>query len=93
MGTALGLLEALEAVREETIPGLTIPFSVTHGMEDQAVLPEGSFFLMEHSQTPAEDKQFNKIEGGYHDVYSEKEAEQTMMLEVKWIKEQIAKKK
>lgn len=93
LGTALGMLEALECVRQEVIPSLTVPFSVNHGTHDESVLPEGSKFLMENAQTAAEDKVMNDIEGGYHDVYSEKDAEQTMMLEIKWVNEQIAKRK
>lgn len=92
LGTALGLLEGLEAVRE-VILGFKVPFSINHGTEDHSVLMEGSTFLMEKSDTPPEDKVLNKIEGGYHDVYSEAEAEKTMMLEIQWIKEQISKKK
>lgn len=92
LGTALGLLEALESVREEVIPGFKVPFSINHGTADESVLIEGSIFMMENSATPDEDKILNKIEGGYHDLYSEVDAEKTMMLELNWIKEQIAKK-
>ena len=93
IGTGLGLLEATEAVRAEAIPGFKIPFSINHGTADAAVLPKGSEFLFENSDTPPEDKVYNKIEGGLHDLYSEKEAEQTMQLELDWISKQIAKKK
>ena len=93
LGTALGLLTALETVREEVIPGLKIPFSINHGTHDEAVLIEGSEFLWDRSDSPADDKAFNKIEGGFHDLYSELEAEKTLGLEIKWIKEQIAKKR
>lgn len=92
LGTALGLLTGLEAAQAEAIPGFKVPFSINHGDKDESVLMDGSIFMMEKSDTPAEDKVLNKIEGGYHDVYSEKEAEQSMMLEIKWINEQIAKK-
>ena len=92
LGTALGLLTALEAVQAKAIPGFKVPFSINHGDKDESVLIEGSDFMMEKSDTPAEDKVFNKIAGGLHDVYSEVEAEETMKLELNWINEQIAKK-
>ena len=34
LGTAVALLSAMEAVREDSIPGLNIPFCVAHGEND-----------------------------------------------------------
>jgi hypothetical protein len=61
LGTALGLLEALESVRQDVIPGFTVPFMINHGTNDESVLIEGSIFLFENSATPAEDKVLNKV--------------------------------
>ena len=119
LGTALGMLEALETVRQDVIPGFKVPVMINHGTDDKSVLIDGSIYLFENCATPAEDKTLNKvsllylshhmlfsfrlgpivltiawaqIEGGYHDLYSQKDAEETMKLELKWINEQLAKK-
>lgn len=42
LGTAANLLSALEAVREEAIPGFKMPFCIVHGTEDAGVPIEGS---------------------------------------------------
>jgi len=91
LGTALGLLTALESVRADIIPGFTAPFSINHGTKDYAVLMEGSEFMMEHAKTPKEDAVLNKIPDGYHDMYSELNAEEILDLEIKWIQQQLDK--
>ncbi|CAB9527221.1 Monoglyceride lipase [Seminavis robusta] len=93
LGTALGLLEAIETVQAQAIPGFTIPFSINHGTEDYGVPISGSEYMMDKADTPAEDKALNKIEGAYHNLYTSEDAKDRMNLEMKWIKEQIEKQK
>lgn len=65
LGTATNLLSATEEVREKVIPGLTVPFCVCHGSDDMAVLISGSEYLIEHSNTPQEDRTFFRQIGAY----------------------------
>jgi hypothetical protein len=43
LGTALGLLTATECVRNDVIPGITVPFTINHGDEDASVPIEGKY--------------------------------------------------
>lgn len=92
LGTAVGLLSALEEVRETAIPGLTIPFAVAHGTDDICVPIAGTEFLLEHARTPEDDRAVHRVVGGYHDIFSEETREETMMFFMKWMNDRISKK-
>lgn len=93
LGTAAGLLGAIETVQADVCPGFSVPFTINHGTKDYSVPLAGSEYLMEKSATPPEDKVLNKIEGGFHDLYSEKEGPEYMQKEIDWINGQISKKR
>lgn len=84
LGTAVGLLKALEAVRE-IIPGLTVPFCINHGDEDLGVPLAGSEYMMMHAKTDKKDKTLNVVKGGYHDLYSGADAKELMSEQIEWI--------
>jgi len=92
LGTAVGLLTALEEVREVAIPGLTVPFAVAHGTDDYAVPITGTDFLLENANTPEDDKAVRRVEGGYHDILSEETKVETMMFFINWMSGRISKK-
>ena len=91
LGTALGLLLALQSV-QKVIPEFQVPFHINHGTEDHGVPISGSDFMVEASQTPKEDQVLNKIEGGYHGLFSEKDAPEYVDSEIRFIDKIISKK-
>eukprot|EP00555_Chaetoceros_dichaeta_P005000 CAMPEP_0198261262 /NCGR_PEP_ID=MMETSP1447-20131203/10014_1 /TAXON_ID=420782 /ORGANISM="Chaetoceros dichaeta, Strain CCMP1751" /LENGTH=351 /DNA_ID=CAMNT_0043949117 /DNA_START=75 /DNA_END=1130 /DNA_ORIENTATION=- len=92
LGTAVGLLLALEEVRKSAIPGLTVPFAVAHGTDDYCVPIAGTDFLLEHATTPEDDRGVRRVEGGYHDLFSEDTKVETMMFFMNWMNGIISKK-
>ena len=91
LGTALGLLLALQSVQTDVIPGVQVPFHINHGTEDHGVPITGSEFMVATAQTPKEDQVFNKIEGGYHGLFSELKAPEYLDSEVQFINKIISK--
>jgi alpha-beta hydrolase superfamily lysophospholipase len=85
LGTAVNLVMALEEVRNNAIPGLIVPFCILHGTEDHGVLIQGSEFMMDKAETSMDDKEFHRIEGGYHDLFGDPLAEECMEHSRKWI--------
>lgn len=85
LGTAAGLLAALEEVRTEAIPGLTVPFCVVHGTEDYGVPIAGTEYLLEHSSTPKDLRGVRLVDGAYHDLLSEDSREETVQFIIDWI--------
>jgi alpha-beta hydrolase superfamily lysophospholipase len=85
LGTAVHLAEALEEVRNNAIPGLKVPFCILHGTEDYGVMIQGSEFMMDKAETSMDDKEFHRIEGGYHDLLGDPLAEECMEHTLKWI--------
>jgi acylglycerol lipase len=91
LGTALNLVLALEAVRKNAIPGLTIPFCIVHGTEDAGVPIDGSRFMMKEAATPEDKKELHELEGGYHDVFSDPLAEVAMDHWIKFVETRMKK--
>lgn len=92
LGTALGMLLAMQSVQEDVIPAIQIPFHVNHGTDDHGVRISGSEFLVEKALTPKEDQVFNRVEGGYHGLFSELEAPSFLESELNFIEKVISKK-
>lgn len=84
LGTALGVVNALEKVRE-AIPGLTVPFYVAHGTNDFGVPIAGTEFLLEHAATPKEDRCINFVVGAYHNLLSSKYRQEILDSMIKWM--------
>jgi len=78
LGTAVQLLNATEAVRTVTIPNLSSSFCAIHGTEDHAVLLASTDFLEANSKTAKEEKAVLRVEGGYHDLFCDPTAENTV---------------
>lgn len=93
LGTAVQMLRALDDARTTAIPGFKVPFCLIHGTNDHAVPIEGSDFLDQKAATPAGDKVYLKVQGGYHDLLSDPEgnAETTIQTSLAWIKTRLAK--
>ncbi len=85
LGTALGLLNALDNLREVVIPGLSVPFYVAHGTKDYGVPLAGTEYLLEHSTTSEDDKCVRIIEGAYHSLLCEDDRMDTMKSVIDWM--------
>lgn len=91
LGTAVGLLGALQTA-QSLISTVGVPFHINHGSDDFGVPLSGSERLMEQSQTAASDKVLNIVQGGYHALYSELNAEDTVNDEIQWIQTMIQRR-
>lgn len=89
LGTALGVVNAMEKVREEAIQGLSVPFYVGHGTNDFGVPIAGTEYLLEHSATPEDDRCVNIVEGGYHDLLSSEMREKVIGSMIEWMDSRI----
>lgn len=89
LGTAKGLLNALEDVRKKVIPGFNVPFSVAHGIDDFAVPIAGSKLLIERSCTDEKDRSIRFVEGGFHDLLADPTREETVEFHLKWIESRL----
>ncbi|KAL7572016.1 hypothetical protein ACA910_001671 [Epithemia clementina (nom. ined.)] len=89
LGTALSLVQALDAVRTKTIPGLTVPLYVMHGTNDDGVPLEGTEFLRKTISSPSDECVFHYIEGGYHDLLSETKSKSYLEKTLPWIERRI----
>jgi alpha-beta hydrolase superfamily lysophospholipase len=90
----LNLVLALEECRNKAIPSLQIPFFIAHGTCDYGVPIEGSEFLWENAAPTEDDRVFERIEGGYHDLLGDSDAADTVMqLCLDWIKKRLNTKK
>ncbi|CAB9510458.1 Monoglyceride lipase [Seminavis robusta] len=92
LGTAASMLDALKMVRKHAIPQLSVPFGVVHGASDHAVPIEGTEFLLEHAQTPEEDRDMLRLEGAYHDLLADPDAEATVQFCTQWIQKRLDKR-
>ena len=87
--TAVNLLIALEDVRDKVIPTLTIPFLIQHGTCDYGVPITGSELLYEKSLTVQKDKEFIRIDGAYHDLLADNQANYVVQNILNWINKRI----
>jgi len=85
LGTALGLLNALEKAREEAIPGLTVPFYVGHGTNDFGVPISGTEYLLEHADTAEKDRCVNIVQGAHHDLLSDESRQDILQSMIGWM--------
>jgi acylglycerol lipase len=91
LGTAVQMLNALDEVREVTIPALNTPFCVLHGTQDFAVPIEGTDFLTDTCLTNKDDRVIHYIEGGYHCLPADPAAEEVMEHMIAYIKDRMSK--
>ena len=92
LGTALSLVLALDDVRSKAIPGFNVPYCILHGTDDYGVPITGSEYMWKTAATPEADREFHKIDGAYHDLFADPEAEKCMGLVVDWVKKRLSKK-
>ena len=88
LGTAVGLVDALECA-QKIFPAFSAPFHINHGSDDYGVPMSGSQKLFKQCKTPARDKELNIIADGYHGLFSQLDAEETMDHEIQWIEKRI----
>jgi len=86
LGTALGLVNAVEDVRENVIPGLNVPFCVCHGTMDEGIPIAGTNYLIKHCHTKEEDRSVNMVEDVLHDLLADDDTkEETVDFVIKWM--------
>ena len=91
LGTADNLLKAVEAARDESIHGFRVPYCLLHGTQDEICLIEGAEYLWRTAETPVNDREFHRLQGVYHDPFSDPDdAESSMNLVIDWIKKRLA---
>jgi alpha-beta hydrolase superfamily lysophospholipase len=89
--TASNMVSALEDVRTNVIPGFRLPYCIIHGTDDAGVLISGSEYMWETTTTPDEDRAFKRVEGGFHALFTEKEAEEHAAFMLNWMNKHLAK--
>jgi len=90
LGTAVGLVSAMEDA-QEIIPCFRAPFHINHGSNDHGVPLSGSQRLLKYSDTPTVEKELNVVVDGYHGLFSQLDADETMKHEIEWIEKIITK--
>ena len=89
LGTAAGLVDALEEVRTGVIPGFNVPFSVCHGTDDWGVKLEGTEYLVDKCDTKNEDRAVNIVEGAYHDLLADPSRNEVIDFHIKFIESRL----
>lgn len=91
LGTALALVNSIDQVVKHSIPGFKVPFFLAHGTKDYGVKIEGSEFMFEIAATADEDKEYHRLDGAYHDLFSLKESHDYLKKAVAWIEKRCEK--
>ena len=86
LGTAVGLLTALESVRK-IIPELTVPYCVLHGQNDYAVKVSGTEYLQKHAKSTV--KEIHIVDGALHDLLSDPTRHEAVKTLIQWITSRI----
>lgn len=91
LGTASNIVDALENVKNEAIPGLDIPFMILQGTEDAVAPIAGAEFLFANAATVTSDKEFLRKEGAFHDLTAEPDsiAEECLQDVANWINKRL----
>jgi acylglycerol lipase len=90
--TSSTLIEAMKHVRNDCIPGFSMPFCAVHGTNDRAVPIAGALeYLLEKAATPEEDRAVLRVGGGYHDLLGDPTAEANLDFILEWVEQRIEK--
>ena len=89
LGTALSLVQSMDAVLKDTIPTLRVPLYLMHGTSDYGVPISGSEWLRQHVASPAQGCVYDFIEGGYHDLLSGPESKSYLEKTLSWMEQRM----
>mmetsp|Transcript_25356 Transcript_25356/g.44551 ORF Transcript_25356/g.44551 Transcript_25356/m.44551 type:complete len:359 (+) Transcript_25356:73-1149(+) len=89
LGTAVGMVLALEHVQKVAIPGYNKPFCIVHGDNDEGVPISGSKRLYGSSSTPEDQKEFHTIPGAHHGLLADPRAEEAIGHLAKFVETRI----
>jgi len=89
LGTGANLLDAIIDVKYKAIPGMKVPFCLIHGTEDAACPISGAEYFYETADTPAADRELNKLEGAYHDLFADPASSEVVQTSLNWIKKRL----
>jgi esterase/lipase len=78
LGTALGMVLAIDEVRTNAVPALKVPFCICHGSGDEGVPISGSQYLYDKSATPETDKELHSIDCAHHGLLADPKAPEVM---------------
>jgi alpha-beta hydrolase superfamily lysophospholipase len=90
LATAVAMLEAMELVREEIIPNLTVPFCVIHGEQDIAVPISGTELLVQTAKTRKDDQAVQRHPEAFHDLMADPTVEKTMEFMLQFVNQRVA---
>jgi alpha-beta hydrolase superfamily lysophospholipase len=91
LGTAVQLLQALEECRSNCISNYNQAFCIVHGSNDVAVPVSGSQLLYDNCITLENDKELHIIDGSYHGILAEPEAEIAMKYIIDYVDKRMNK--
>jgi alpha-beta hydrolase superfamily lysophospholipase len=89
LGTATGLLGALETACASIRTDFTVPFCIAHGTSDYGVPLSGSEFMYETAASSK--KVLHKMNAAYHDLLGDPCAEEAMQYFTEFIEQQLEK--
>jgi acylglycerol lipase len=93
LGTADGLVTALEHAQAHGVVGLDVPFCVAHGVNDGGVPITGTEdYLLKKCNTAEDDRLFLKEENAKHDLLAEPNAEEITAKIIAWMDSRLDKK-
>jgi pimeloyl-ACP methyl ester carboxylesterase len=90
LGTAKNLLDALMDVKSSVIPGFTVPYCLLHGTEDAACPISGPEFMWKTAKTPEAEREFHRLEGAYHDLSADPDADKFIKITLDWVEKRLA---
>lgn len=92
LGTAANILDAMMELKESVIPGFHQPYCLIHGTHDYSCPISGAEYLWEKSSTPQNEREFHKMEGMYHDLFSDPRSDEVIHTVLGWIEQRLSKR-
>jgi alpha-beta hydrolase superfamily lysophospholipase len=77
-------------VKADVIPGFTVPYCLLHGTEDFACPISGPEFMWKTAETPEAEREFHRLEGSYHDLFADSEADKSIQITLNWVEKRLA---
>lgn len=91
LGTAANILDAMMLLKTSVIPGFQQPYCLIHGTHDFSCPMSGAEYLWENSSTPESEREFHKMEGMYHDLFSDLGSDEVIDIVLGWTEKRLSK--
>lgn len=89
LGTAANILDAMTQLKTSAIPGFQQPYCLIHGTHDFSCPISGAEYLWENSSTPESEREFHKMDGMYHDLFSDYRSDEVIAIVLGWIERRL----